>query len=169
MSLWLSSAIQTIQNGDYKHFRENLLPIAPMKIPQCMMREVDFAEKCCLDNENDWIFPIRFLWLLEANEQRLFGDKPLRRSRYHPEKILEAWKRVSTDLEYRKEFEDQVIKFNFDEKAIQTIDGWIYIGESFIEDFLEIEDSLGVELLFPNSSDDGETPAFLIYKKSKSK
>ena len=32
---------------------------------------------------------------MEAHEQRMFGLSPLGRSRYHPEKLMELWKRAS--------------------------------------------------------------------------
>ena len=36
---------------------------------------------------------------------------------------------------------------DFAEQAIALTRGWVYIGDRFIEDFLEIEATVGVELL----------------------
>lgn len=97
MSLWLQAAIEALQGGEYERFRVKLLPHAPIRVPGCLLRELEFAERCCRNKANDQLFPIRFLWLMEAHEQRMFGLNPLDRSRYHPEKLLERWKRASAD------------------------------------------------------------------------
>lgn len=46
--------------------------------------------------------------------------------------------------------------------------GWIYIGDRFVEDFLEVETTLGVELLFPNPPASEGQPAFQGFKQSRS-
>jgi hypothetical protein len=165
MSLWLDSVLTSLQNGEYKWLREMNLPNAPVPMPECMYRELEFAERRCTDLENDRLFPIRFLWLMEAHEQRMFGLKALERSRYHPEKLLELWDRVSADTQYEQELETAGFRFDFDEKAVQLEMGWVYIGDSFIQDFIDVLDTLGVELLFPDGKDGEGRPAFHEYKR----
>ena len=167
MSLWLQAATEALQKGNYEQFRVNLLPLAPISIPSCMHRELEFAERRCRDKAKDQLFPIRFLWLMEANEQRMFGLSPLGRSLYHPEKLLELWERASADVQYRRESEAAGFRFDFTEKAVKLDVGWIYIGERFVEDFLEVETTLGVELLFPNPPASEGRPAFQEFKQRK--
>jgi hypothetical protein len=167
VSLWLQAATEALQSGDYERFRVNILPLAPISIPGCMYRELEFAERRCRDKTKDQLFPIRFLWLMEANEQRMFGLSPLGRSRYHPEKILSLWKRASAEAQYLQECEADGVQFDFNEKAMKLDVGWIFIGDRFIEDFLEVEITLGVELLFPNPSTTERLPAFQELKKQK--
>jgi hypothetical protein len=150
MSLWLQAAIEAFQGGEYERLRVKLLPHAPIRVPGCLLRELEFAKRRCRDKAKDQLFPIRFLWLMEAHEQRMFDLSPLGRSGYHPEKLLEIWKRASADIYYRQECEAAGFRFDFTEKAVNMGVGWIYIGERFVEDFLEVETTLGVELLFPN-------------------
>jgi hypothetical protein len=167
MSLWLQAATQALQYGDYERFRVNILPHAPISIPGCLYQELEFAERRCHDKAKDKLFPIRFLWLMEAHEQRMFGLSPLGRSRYHPEKLMELWKRASAEVQYQQECEVDGFQFDFNEKAMKLDVGWIYIGDRFIEDFLEVETTLGVELLFPNPPATEKIPAFQDFKQQK--
>lgn len=164
MSLWLQAAIQALSAGNYEKFRTRLLPRAPFRVPDCLFREFEFAERRCRHKEKDQLFPIRFLWLMEAKEQRMFGLGPLARSRYHPEILLELWKQVSADPRYRQEMEAQGFRFDLEEKAMDMSVGWVYIGDRFVEDFLEVESVLGVELLFPDPSAAEGRPAFRQFK-----
>jgi hypothetical protein len=165
MSLWLQAVTEALEYGEYEDFRVNLLPNAPISVPACLFREVEFAERRCRDNAKDRLFPIRFLWLMEAHEQRMFGLSPLERSCYHPEKLLELWNRVSTDVDYRQECEGAGLLFDFVEKAVKVSEGWIYIGERFVEDFLEVETILGTQLLFPDPLTGDGRPAFKGFKQ----
>jgi hypothetical protein len=165
MSLWLQAVMEALEYGEYEDFRVNLLPNAPISVPACLFREVEFAERRCRDNSQDRLFPIRFLWLMEAHEQCMFGLSPLERSCYHPEKLLELWKRASTDGDYRQECECAGLLFDFAEKAVKVSAGWIYIGERFVEDFLEVETILGAELLFPDPLTGDGRPAFKEFKQ----
>ena len=160
MSLWLSYALDALADREYQRFRERLLPMCPIPVPPCLMREFEFAERYCADENEDRLFPIRFLWLLEANEQRGFGYPALGRSRYHPEKLLEVWNRASTDEAYRRELESSGFRFDFGEKAINTTAGWIYIGDQFVADLFEVEAALGVVLQFPDPLSGEPRPAF---------
>ena len=168
MSLWLQASIEALQGGDYERFRVKILPHAPIRVPGCLLRELEFAERCCRDKANDQLFPIRFLWLMEAHEQRMFGLSPLGRSRYQPEKLLELWMRASADVLYRQECESAGFRFDFTEKSVNLGVGWIYIGERFVEDFLEVETTLGVELLFPSPPATEGRPAFQEFKQPRS-
>jgi hypothetical protein len=160
VSLWLQAAMEALQSGDYERLRVKIMPRAPIHIPGCLLRELEFAERRCRDVSTDPLFPIRFLWLMEANEQRMFGLGALGRSLYHPEKLLQLWERASADVQYRRESEAAGLRFDFAEKAVKLGEGWIYIGERFVEDFLEVETTLGVELLFPNPLASEGRPAF---------
>jgi hypothetical protein len=164
MSLWLQAVTEALQYGDYERLRGQILPRAPIPIPDCMINELKFAERRCRNISTDPLFPIRFLWLWEANEQRRFNLSALGRSLYHPEKILELWERASADMKYRRESESYGFQFDFFEKAIKFDQGWVFIGERFVDDFLEVETALGVELLFPNPLTSEGTPAFQKFK-----
>lgn len=165
MSLWLQAATDALAYGLYEHLRVNLLPHAPMRIAGCLSRELEFAERYCRDKTKDRLFPIRFLWLWEGNEQQMFGLPPLGRSHYHPEKLLDFWERACADPQYRQEREAEGFVFDFAEKAVKLTSGWVYIGERFIEDFLEVEATLGVELLFPGPQAGEKQPAFQAFKR----
>lgn len=160
MSLWLQTAIDALTDGAYERFRQDLLPTSPIPLPDCMMLELKFAERRCRNVIKDRLFPIRFLWLLEANEQRLWGLPPLGRSNYHPERLLETWDRVSTDPQFRQELEAEGFRFDFAEKAVELTPGWVYIGNRFVEDLLGVGGAVGVELMFPGSTSGELNPAF---------
>jgi len=168
MSLWLEAATEALADGEYERFRKHILPKAPIPLPACLIRELEFAERRCRDNAKDRLFPIRFLWSMEANEQRLFGYPALGRSSYHPEKLLEVWSRASTDANYRRALEDDGFRFDLAEKAIELTVGWVYIGDRFFEDLLEVEAALGVELLFTDPSSGEPRPAFQELKQQRS-
>jgi hypothetical protein len=168
MSLWLQAATQALQYGNYERLRRDILPKAPIPIPDCLVRELEFAERQCRDSTQEPLFPIRFLWLMEANEQRLFGYPALGRSRYHPEQLLEHWERACADAEYRHVREAETFRFDFDEKAVLMSVGWIYIGDRFVEDFLEVEAALRTELLFPGPQEGEMRPAFQALKRQRS-
>jgi len=143
--------------------------MAPITLPGCLIRELEFAERRCRDKDKDRLFPIRFLWTMEANEQRLLGYPAQGRSSYHPEKLLEVWSRASTDVNYRRKLEDDGFRFDLAEKAIGLSIGWVYIGDRFFEDMLEVEATLGVELLFIDPSSGELRPAFQELKRQRSK
>jgi hypothetical protein len=168
MSLWLQAATEALHSGEYERFRTRILPLAPIPIPGCLVRELEFAERRCRDNAKDRLFPIRFMWVMEANEQRLFGLTPLGRSHYHPEKLLELWERACSDAQYRQEREAEGFLFDFVEKAVELTVGWVYIGDRFVEDFLEVESVLGVELLFPDPQAGAPRPALQAFKRRRS-
>jgi hypothetical protein len=167
MSLWLQSAIDAMSSGDYKHFRQALLPRSPIPIPKCMIRELEYGERCCNNSETDCLFPIRFIWLLEAVEQKNFGYSAGVRSRYNPEKLLNVWDKVSTDEIYRQELSTNGFRFDFMEKAINLTMGWVLIGDHFPDDLIEVENTIKIELLFPYHSDNDLKPAFQEIKRQR--
>lgn len=170
MSLWLQSVIGHLADRKYKQVRDNLLPISPIPIPDCLKKELDFGEKCCNYPEPEPLFPIRFLWLLEGNEYRRFNLPMLNRSHYHPEVLLfDIWNRVVSEPDFKKEMESDGFRFNLDEKSLSMSRGWVFIGNHFIEDFLEIEMTLGIELLFPDKDNNKLRPVFQDYKANKDK
>jgi len=168
MSLWMQAATDALANNDYQFIRTNLLPHAPFSIPECMIREFEFGERRCKDPEKDRLFPIRFLYLFEAFEQGNWGIPPGDRSRYHPEKLLAAWEKVLADPAYLKECEDHGMRFDREESAMEFLCGWIYIGASFVDDFLELEKTAKVELLFHTDTPDKFMPAFADIKRGRS-
>ena len=164
MSLWLQAATEALEAGEYERLRVDILPVAPIPVPGCLLRELEFAERRCPDVAKEPLFPIRFIWLMEANEQRTLGLSPSRRSFVHPEKLLELWEGASTDLERRRACQAAGFRFDLAEKAMDLGVGWIYIGEHFAEDFLEVEAASGVELLFPDLPASEGRPAFQEFK-----
>lgn len=168
VSLWLQAAIGALHDREYQRMRRDLLPICPIPVPGCLVRELEFGERSCADPSTAKLFPIRFLWTLEANEQNLFGLAPLAHSRYHPEKLLQLWKKARADPDYRSEREAEGFVFDFAERAVELSVGWVYIGERFAEDFLEVEAALGVELLFPAARSKQRRPAFRALKRQRS-
>jgi hypothetical protein len=168
MSLWLQSTMQALHDGHYERVRRDLLPLAPIPIPECLIREAEFGERRCRDTSRDRLFPIRFLWLLEGNEQRLWSYPPLGRSRYHPEMLLDLWERSTADSEYRLTREAEGFRFDETEKAVDLTAGWIYIGERFIQDLFEVEAAIGVELQFPGGPSGERRPAFPAHRRPPS-
>jgi hypothetical protein len=149
MSLWLQSLIESIGNYNYPNVHK-LLEVSPRELPKCMLREIEYGETHCSDKNQLGLFPIRALWLLECNEQSLFGLSPLGRSYYHPEKIWEVWNRVLIEESFCNYLKDQGMRFDFEGKAMELSYGWVYIGESFIDDLIEIENNIGTEMMFPD-------------------
>jgi hypothetical protein len=167
MSLWLQSVLAYLAARDYAHVRGRLLPIAPIALPGCLERELAFAERRCADPDEAGLFPVRFLWTLEALEQRNFGHPP-GRSHYHPEKLLANWERARRDAAFRSELESARFVLDFDEQAIELTRGWVFVGDRFVDDFLEIEATVGVELLFSAGSPGAREPAFREHKRRTS-
>jgi hypothetical protein len=167
MSLWLESALASLAARHYSHVRQRLMPIAPISLPTCLECELAFAERRCMNPEQPGLFPVRFLWTLEALEQRNFGYPP-GRSYYHPEKLLRHWERACTNAAFRAELEAAALAIDFDEQAIELTRGWVYIGARFAEDFLEIEAIVGVELLFSTKPPGSPQPAFREHKQRAS-
>lgn len=166
MSLWLQSVIEHLNSRRFKNFKDNLLPIAPIQIPGCMIRELEIGEKCCTDPAEDPLFPIRFLWLLEGNEQRLYNLPMLERSMFHPEILyFEIWQRAVNEPEFREKMESEGFRFNWAEKAAAMSTGWILIGDNFVEDFFEIESILHLELLFPDHKTGEMRTVFQSFRK----
>ncbi len=165
MSLWLQSALEALEEGDYRNLR-GLVTHAPLHLPGCMLREIEYGETQFDENSEDRLFPIRFMWLMESNEQRMFGHVPLARSRYHPEKLLDFWNRAENDAAFRNEMVQQGFRFDLDNKAVEMNAGWIYIGESFAHDLIEIERAIGEEMLFPDPAS-GEHRAVFREQKDR--
>ena len=149
MSLWLQSALEALEEGDYSNLR-GLVTHAPLQLPDCMLREIEYGENHFHEDSEDRLFPIRFMWLMECNEQRMFEYAPLGRSKCHPETLLDFWTKAQEDEVFRNEMEQQGFRFDLDEKAVEMTLGWIYIGESFVQDLIEIERAVGEEMLFPD-------------------
>ncbi len=169
MSLWMQEATEALGRGEYRRFRQDLLPMAPFPIPACLLREVEYGERHCQEVETDRLFPIRFLWVFEAIEQTNWGLEPGARSIFNPESLYGMWERLTTDHQFRKECEEGGSRFDFAEKAMESSHGWIYIGDSFIDDFLELENGAGVELQFPSGTSGESIPAFVAAKRERSR
>ena len=167
MSLWLDAVLRHLSLGMYQHIREKLLLICPIPVPACLAAELEFGERCCGASNENRLFPLRFLWMLEANEQRGFGYQAGGRSRYHPEKLLEFWEQAITDERFREEQIANGFRFDFKEKAIQLSAGWALIGDHLIDDLLEIEKTMGVEMIFDNYPGRPPGPAFVEIKKQR--
>jgi hypothetical protein len=160
MSLWLDAMLTHLSFGKYQHIREHILPMCPIPLPDCLKKEFEYGERCCNNSENDRLFPIRFLWFLEAHEQRMFGYEAGARSHYHPEKLLEFWERANSDASFLQEQTANGFRFDMKEKAINMSAGWVLIGDDLAGDFLEIEKTLKVEMIFSNYPGRSPQPAF---------
>ncbi|WP_201352185.1 hypothetical protein [Hydrogenimonas urashimensis] len=176
MSLFLSSVIEALQSGDYRQFRHIMEKVGPTifkgKMPQSLLEEARYGElNCGKNDQSEPLFPIRFMWLLEMHEQRMFGLQTLGRSMYHPEKLYALWQKATSDASYRKELEEEGIRFDLKNKAILLPAGWVYIGEHFVEDFIEIERfyAKGKEILYPDPETGEMKPVFHEFKKASGK
>lgn len=166
MSYWLSAVLSHLQFGLYKDIREKILPMCPIPLPECLKTEFEYGERCCDATEENRLYPIRFNWMMEAHEQRMFGFQAGGRSHYHPEKLLEFWERVKTDDTFQAQQLANGFRFDFKEKAINMTAGWVLIGDHLMDDLLEIEKVLKVEMIFDNYPGRPPGPAFVEYKKS---
>lgn len=165
MSGWLDSALHALHHGEYHHFRQDILPVAPIPLPECLQKEIEFGERHCQNARQERLFPIRFLWMLEANEQRSWGQPPLARSHYHPEELLSFWRRALADPGFRRAREAEGFRFDLVEKAVELTAGWIYIGDRFIRDLFDVEAALGVTLQFPCPPYGQRRQAFPAYRR----
>ena len=167
MSLWMQTATELLYHRQYEKFRNDLLPCAPLTLPESLLRELEFGERYCRDELSDPLFPIRFLWVFEGHEQQQFGIPALGRSRYHPELLqFDICDRVFTDTQFRQVMESEGFLFKLSEKAVAMSAGWILIGERLIEDLIEIESTLGFEILFPDRQTGELRPAFQAYRQN---
>ncbi len=167
MSLWLDAMLSHLSIGKYQKIRENVLPMCPIPFPDCLKKEFEYGERCCNNSENDRLYPIRFLWFMEAHEQRMFGYEAGARSHYHPEKLLEFWERAISDASFLQEQTANGFRFDMKEKAINMSAGWVLIGDDLVGDFIEIEKILKVEMLFANDTGSDPQPAFIAIKQQR--
>ena len=171
MSLFLSNAIMALQSGRYEKFRKIIENVGPHifrgKMPKSLLDEARYGEMYCKKDSSEPLFPIRFLWLLEMHELRMFGLEPLGRSLYHPEKLYELWQKAVSDRAYREELQQNHIELDLKNKAILLSAGWVYIGDHFIEDFIEIERFMAGdrEILYPDPDTGEMRPVFHDYKR----
>ena len=61
----------------------------------------------------------------------------------------------------------QQSRFDLAEKAVALTAGWVYIGDRFIDDFLDVEATAGFELLFPDPPSGELRPVFLEIKQHR--
>lgn len=137
-----------------------LLPMAPTAIPECMDREMAFAERCCLNIETDRLFPIRYFWLLDGHRRVASGYYSSTSDIYHPEILLDFWNHAVSNIDFKKRHEANKGRFNFHEKAVDLGNGWIYVGDDLMNDLFEIESCLGREVLFECPETGKHLPVF---------
>ena len=168
MSLFLQHIETLYANGKYSKVKEELHNFEKTNkpFPNCIYREIAYAESSTyriIRDEN--IFPIRFLWFFELKEQIMMGVvMPLERSHYNPESLYERWLRCLNDESFRQEAEKADVLIDLNEKAISLTRGWVLIGDSFIEDLMEIETYWGEDLLVIDEKTKIERPLFIEYK-----
>ena len=137
--------------------------------PDCIYREIDHAESNTyrqIRDEN--VFPIRFLWLFELKEQVMSGvAMPLERSHYNPENLYTRWLKCLEDESFRQEAIEADVLFDLDNKAISLTRGWVLMGDTFIDDLMEIEAYYGEELMVPHEETGIASPMFVNYKTKK--
>ena len=92
---------------------------------------------------------------------------PLERSHYNPEKLYEIWLRCLSDESYRQEAEAADVLFDLNNKAISLTRGWVFIGDAFIEDLMEIESYWGENLMVIDEETKMERSLFVEFKSKK--
>jgi hypothetical protein len=171
MSLFLQHIVELYSNAEYSKIKEELhnFEKTTKPFPTCIYKELAYAEANTyriIRDEN--IFPIRFLWLFELKEQVVLGlHAPLTRSHYDAEELYEHWLKCLEDESFRNEAIQADVLFDLDEKAISLTRGWVLIGDTFIDDLLEIEAFYGEELMVPDKETGIEKPMFVHYKTIK--
>lgn len=171
MSLFYQQIAELYANAEYGSVREGLSDFEEVAhpFPTCIYRELDYAESNVyrqIRDEN--IFPIRFLWLFELKEQVMTGmAMPLARSLYNPELLYERWLKCVQDEAFRQEAVEAGVLFDLDNKAISLTHGWVFIGDIFIDDLMEIEAFYGEELIIADMETGLERPMFTKYKSKK--
>jgi|GEM_PF-3491769 len=94
-----------------------------------------------------------------------FSYEAAGRSHYHPEELLEFWERANSDASFRQDLTANGFRFDMKEKAINFTAGWVLIGDNLAGDFLEIEKTMNVELIFSNYPGRSSQPAFVAIKQ----
>ena len=172
MSLFLQHIQELYADSEYHEIRESLRGFeknTQKLLPSCIFKELDYARSTSYRSIRDEnIFPIRFLWFFELNEQRIMGViMPLERSHYNPEKLYEIWLRCLSDESYRQEAEAADVLFDLNNKAISLTRGWVFIGDAFIEDLMEIESYWGENLMVIDEETKMERSLFVEFKSKK--
>jgi len=143
-----------------KEFQQGSKPFPP-----CIYRELGFGIRGSFRQiRNDKLFPIRFLSLFGLNEQRLSGLPVMGRSYYHPERLYQRWELCCRDEAVRQEAEEAGVMFDMQNKAILLTRGWVWIGDTFVQDFFEIEAHYDEKLLFPDPNNELK-PIFNEYRQ----
>lgn len=171
MSLFLQHIVHLYSNAEYATVREELhnFEKAYKPFPECIYKELDYAELNTyrkIRDEN--VFPIRFLWLFELKEQVMMNvAMPRERSFYNPVRLYEMWLTIVADGAFRQELEKDDVLFDLENKAISLKRGWVLIGDTFIDDLMEIEAFYGEELMVPDRKTGIAIPMFAHYKTKK--
>ena len=171
MSLFFENIVELYSNAEYATVRNKLHNFEKTNkpFPNCIYRELDYAESNTyrkIRDEN--VFPIRFLWLFELKEQVMMGvAMPLERSHYNPELLYARWLKCLEDESFRQEAIKANVLFDLDNKAISLTLGWVFIGDTFIDDLIEIEAFYGEELRVPDRETGIASPMFVDYKSKR--
>jgi hypothetical protein len=171
LSLFFQHIVELYSHAEYNTVREELhnFEKADKSFPDCIYRELDYAESNTyrkIRDEN--VFPIRFLWLFELKEQIMMGvAMPLDRSHYNPEFLYARWLKCLEDESFRQEAMEADVLFDLDNKAISLTRGWVFIGDTFIDDLMEIEAFYGAELMVPDMEPGIGRSMFVDYKSKK--
>lgn len=171
MSLFFQHIAELYSHAEYesvreepRNFEKNTKPF-----PNCIYTELGYALSNTyrkIREEN--VFPIRFLWLFELKEQVMTGvAMPLERSHYNPELLYARWLKCLEDESFRREAIAADVLFDLDNKAISLTRGWVIIGDTFIDDLMEIEAFYGEELMVPDKATGIGRPLFVNYKTKK--
>lgn len=171
MSLFFQHIVELYSHAEYNTVREELRNFekTTKPFPDCIYRELDYAVSNTyrkIREEN--VFPIRFLWLFELKEQVMAGvTMPLERSHYKPELLYTQWLKCLEDESFRQEAIAADVLFDLDHKAISLTRGWVLIGDTFIDDLMEIEAFYGEQLMVIDEETKTERPMFVDYKSKK--
>ena len=145
MSLFYQHIGQLYESCKYAEIREELHKFENSKkpFPGCIYKELDYAESEVyrkIRDEN--VFPIRFLWLFEFNEYRLFGITSTL-SYYSPKLLYNNWQECMNNNSVREEAEKFDVCFDMENKAISLTKGWVLMGDTFLEDLKEVKNFYG--------------------------
>ena len=121
--------------------------------PDCLYRELDFAIKGSFREIRDVkLFPIRFMLMFGFYEERMFAMPIMGRCYYHPEELWKLWNECFQDGADRQEAVEAGILFDIQHGAIALPSGWIWMGNTFVQDFFELERFLKKPIKFPDKN-----------------
>jgi len=143
MSFFLQHIQELYYYKEYSQIREELIKFEKSNrlLPKCLFKEVDYADSNTYRKIRDEdVYPVWFLWFFDMHEHVMFNIDFFGQSRYFPQWLQERWNLCCENENYREDALANGVLFDFENKAISLTAGWVFIGDSFLEDLKEIED-----------------------------